>query len=159
MISGVPAYVPNDIMVMLNYEYDKGTTSYHYDGYYYVPQVRLWLKEEQLTFLFEESAYKDGDKINPDKLTGLIKKMNIDHKVRLLESSDDILIEYYLTQKYTSYHEIEKKFMLNPSLQHSILDLKEKTEYHQLTSKFHMDKPLRKSLFDYEYLERVKHSE
>lgn len=159
MISGVPAYVPNDIMVMLNYEYDAGTTAYYFEGYYYVPQVRLWLKEDQLTFLFDQSKFKDGDKVNPDKLVALIRKMTIDHKVKLLESSDDILIEYYLTQKYTAYHEIEKRLMLDPSLQNSILDLKDKTEYHQLTSKFHMGKPLRKCLFDYEYIERKKHND
>ncbi|ODV65425.1 hypothetical protein HYPBUDRAFT_163037 [Hyphopichia burtonii NRRL Y-1933] len=159
MLGGVPLYIPNDVMSMLNHEYTQGTTLYYFDGYYYVPSIRLWIQQEKLTFLFDEKDYKDGNEINVDKFTQLVKTMNDDLKVKLLESDKDILIEYYLTHHYTSLHEIEKKLMLDPSLQHLILDLKHNTDYHQLTSKFKMGKPLRKPLFDYEYIERLRHDE
>lgn len=70
---------------------------------------------------------------------------------------EDVLIEYYLTHKLTALHEIEKKFMLDHTLQQLMFDLLEKVEYHQLTSRFKMGSPLRKSLFDFEYFERFKH--
>ncbi|CUM66789.1 uncharacterized protein PRCAT00004471001 [Priceomyces carsonii] len=158
MIGGVPVYVPNDIMSMLNREYSQGTRSYHFGGYYYVPLVRLWVEEKYLLFLFDEKAYKDGDKINKDKLSFLVRQMTPEDKVRLLQSNNDILVEYYLTHKHTALHEIEKKFMLDSSLQHSILDLKHKSDYHQLTSRFKMGKPLRKSLWDYSQIERHLHT-
>ena len=43
----VPVFVPNDIMSMLNHEYPRGTKSHYYDGYYYVPLLRLWLQESK----------------------------------------------------------------------------------------------------------------
>lgn len=154
MIGGVPVYVPNDIMSMLNHEYAKGTTSYVFDGYYYVPILRLWVKDDKLQVLLELKNLKD---LNQDQMIDLVQHLTIEDKIKLLEAHDDLLIEYYLTHKYTQLHEIEKKFMLDPSLQYSITDLKSNTEYHQLTSKFKMGKPLRKPLFDYEYVERLKH--
>lgn len=159
MLGGVPVYVPNDIMSMLNYEYSKGTTAYHFNGYYFVPQVRLWVLENHLTPLFDENLYKDGDKVNPDKLVELVTQMTIEDKVRLLELNQDVLMEYYLTHKYTMYHDMEKKFMLDHSLQHLILELKDNKNYHRLTSKFNMGKPLRKCLYDFEFIERLKHKE
>ena len=56
-------------------------------------------------------------------------------------------------------HDMEKKFMLDHSLQHLILELKDNKNYHRLTSKFNMGKPLRKCLYDFEFIERLKHKE
>lgn len=159
MLGGVPVFIPNDVMSLLNYEYSKGTSSYYFSGYYYVPCLRLWLREERLTFLFLEEDYRDGDKVDIDKFIELVKNMSVDIKLKLLEQDEEILIEYYLTHKHTALHEIEKKFMFDASSQHLILDLHENPEYHQLTSRFKMAKPLRKPLFDYEHIERLKHAE
>ncbi|EGV64664.1 hypothetical protein PSN45_005003 [Yamadazyma tenuis] len=156
MIGGVPVYVPNDIMSMLNHEYPKGTTSYQFEDYFYVPILRLWLKRDRLQVLLDDKGLKD---INLDQMTEFLKGLTVDDKVKLLETHDSVLIEYYLTHKHTQLHEIEKKFMLDPTLQYSILDLKDNYDYHQLTSNFKMGSPLRKSLYDYEYIERLKHQE
>lgn len=159
MLGGVPVFIPNDFMSLLNLEYSKGTSSYYFDGYYYVPCLRLWLREERLVFLFPEEEYRDGDRVDTEKLIELVKNMSVDHKLRLLEQDEEILIEYYLTHKHTTLHEVEKKLMLDASLQHSVPDLSENSEYNQLTSKFSMGKPLRKPLFDYEFIERLKHAD
>lgn len=156
LIGGVPVYVPNDILSMLNHEYPKGTTSYVFEDYYYVPILRLWIKKDKLQVLLDLRGLKD---LSEEQFIDLLQNLTLDDKIKLLETHDDVLIEYYLTQKYTHLHEIEKKFMLDHTLQHSITDLKSTPEYHQLTSNFKMGKPLRKSLFDYEHIERLKHSE
>lgn len=158
LIGGVPVYVPNDIMSMLNHEYAKGTKSYHFSNYYYVPILRLWVKKDKLFPLLESKGVKTK-KTRKGKVVEVLKKFTEEDKVTLLETNDDILMEYYLTHKYTHLHEIEKKFMLDHSLQYSITDLADNIKYHQLTSRFNMGKPLRKSLFDYEYIERFKHPE
>lgn len=154
MIGGVPVYVPNDIMSMLNHEYSQGTTAYYFEDYFYVPILRLWIKKDKLQVLLEAKGLKN---LSDDQMVDLIKHLTAEDKLKLLESHDEILIEYYLTHKYTQLHEIEKKFMLDHTLQYSMTDLKDKHDYHQLTSNFKMGKPLRKSLFDYEYIERFKH--
>ncbi|KAK6457839.1 LicD family-domain-containing protein [Scheffersomyces xylosifermentans] len=156
-IGGVPVYVPNDIMSMLNHEYSQGTAIYHFQGYYYVPCLRLWVLEDRIKKIFNEDKYMVGNEIDKDKLLQLIVDMRPEQKLTLLESDDELLIEYYLTQKQTALHEVEKKFMLDPSLKFSTLDLHSNYDYHQLTSKFKMSKPFRKSLFDWEYFERFDH--
>ncbi|EGW34880.1 uncharacterized protein SPAPADRAFT_145464 [Spathaspora passalidarum NRRL Y-27907] len=161
MISGVPVYVPNDILSMLNHEYSVGTKSYYFDGYYYVPVLRLWLQEERLLVLFKPEQYESSsDDTRHEKIINLIKQLGEEEKLKLLESNEETLMEYYLTHKFTTFHEVEKKFMLDHSLQSSIQDLSGNSEYHQLTSKFKMsNKPMRKSLYDYEYFERFEHME
>lgn len=158
MIGGVPVYVPNDIMSMLNNEYLAGTRSYYFGGYYYVPCLRLWLQVNKIKPIFKPEQYEAKTKVRErEKLTELIKNIDDEGKLRLLEMHEDVLIEYYLTHKLTSLHEIEKKFMLDHTLQQLMFDLLDKVEYHQLTSRFKMGSPLRKSLFDFEYFERFKH--
>ncbi|KAI5949708.1 hypothetical protein CANMA_005516 [Candida margitis] len=158
MIGGVPVYVPNDIMSMLNNEYSAGTRSYYYAGYYYVPCLRLWIHVNKIKPIFKPEQYESKTKVRErEALTALIKNIDDEGKLRLLEMHEDVLIEYYLTHKLTTLHEVEKKFMFDHTLQQSMFDLSEKVEYHHLTSKFKMGSPLRKSLFDFEYYERFKH--
>ncbi|KAI5960297.1 uncharacterized protein KGF55_004589 [Candida pseudojiufengensis] len=155
MIGGVPVYVPNDIMSMLNNEYSGGTRSYYYNGYYFVPCLRLWLQESKIKTIFKEDQYYSKTKENEkEKLIELIKKMDNDQKLKLLELNNDILIEYYLTQKLTNFHNNEKKFMFDYSLQLSNFNLSTNEAYHELTSMFKMSDPLRKSLYDFEYFQR-----
>lgn len=159
MISGVPVYVPNDILLTLNHEYSVGTKNYFFNEYYYVPCVRLWLKGDKILPLFKESDYKTSGSVIPEKVVELIKAMTPKDKVRLLELDDEVLIEYFLTHKCTALHELEKTFMMDATLQQSITDLSKNKAYHNLTSKFKMGQPLRKSLFDYIYFERFTHEE
>ncbi|CAH6718576.1 hypothetical protein CLIB1444_01S09802 [[Candida] jaroonii] len=153
-IGGVPVYVPNDIMSMLNHEYAKGTKSYKFHDYYYIPILRLWLKKDDFQILLQD---RNLNELNKKQTIDLLQNLELKDKVRLLETNDNILTEYYLTHNHTQLHEVEKKFMLDPSLQFSITDLRNNFEYHHLTSKFKMGKPLRKALFDYEYIERLKY--
>lgn len=157
MIGGVPVYVPNDIMSMLNHEYAKGTKSYHFGDYFYVPILRLWITKAKLTPLLESKGI-DPKEIKKGQMVDLLKHLTVDDKLKILESNDEVLMEYYLTHKITHLHEIEKKFMLDHSLQHSITDV-DSVGYRQLTLRFNMGTPLRKALFDYEYIERFKHND
>lgn len=158
-LGGVPLYVPNDFMTLLNQEYDKGTTAYHFDGHYYVPCVRLWLKEEKLIPLFQEKDFRNSDgSVDVERLSTLVRDMKEEMKVKLLESNDDILIEYYLTHKETKLHEVEKQFLLDSLGQQTNLgEIPHADLYNQLTAQFKMGRPARKALFDYEYMERAKH--
>ncbi|CAK9438598.1 uncharacterized protein LODBEIA_P28220 [Lodderomyces beijingensis] len=158
MIGGVPVYVPNDVMSMLNNEYSGGTTLLYFDGYYYVPCLRLWIQQAKVKSIFRPEQYVSKSRERErEKLISLISNLDEEGKLRLLELNEDVLIEYYLTHKLTALHEIEKKYMFDYSLQQSMFDLSEKTEYHELTSHFKMKSPLRKSLYDFEHFERFKH--
>ncbi|KAI3403850.2 hypothetical protein KGF56_003280 [Candida oxycetoniae] len=157
-IGGVPVYVPNDILSMLNSEYSRGTKSLYFEGYYYVPCLRLWLKQSKIKSIFKPEKYmsktKEGEQ---DKLIELVTQLDDEGKLRILEMNEDVLIEYYLTHKLTALHEMEKKFMFDHSLQQSVSDISGNTKYHELTSRFKMGSPLRKSLFDFESFGRFKH--
>ncbi|KAK6464810.1 LicD family-domain-containing protein [Scheffersomyces coipomensis] len=164
MIGGVPVYVPNDIMAMLNHEYSHGTTAFHYQGYYYVPILRLWIHEKYLLPLFSKKTKQEvildkKGKVKVQEFSKLIRRLKLKDKLKLLERNDQILIEYYLTHKLTNFHEIEKQLMLDYSLRYSLQDFTNNKAYHDLTSKFKMGKPLRKSLYDFEYFDRFKHKE
>jgi len=63
MIGGVPVYVPNDIMSMLNNEYSVGTRSYYFGGYYYVPCLRLWLQVNKIKPIFKPEQYEAKTKV------------------------------------------------------------------------------------------------
>ncbi|RCK56048.1 Protein MNN4 [Candida viswanathii] len=158
LLGGVPVLVPNDIMAMLKHEYKNGITSYFFQGYYYVPSMRLWIEESQLLPIFKAEDYESPtDEQRQENIIGLVKNMDFDTKLRLLEANKHILIEYYLTQKTTGLHEIEKRVMLDESLENLILNLEGNDEYNHLTAKFALTTPLRKSLFDYEYFGRFKY--
>ncbi|ODV77401.1 uncharacterized protein CANTADRAFT_55852 [Suhomyces tanzawaensis NRRL Y-17324] len=161
MIDAVPVYVPNDIMSMLNFEYSQGTTAYYFNHYFYVPIIRLWLPEGKIIKIFEqEGKYRDRKgKVNVKKLVGRIKNMDLDDKVRLLESDKEILIEYERTNEFTSMHNYEKLYMMDFSQQLSVLDLHNNTEYHQLTSRYELGRPLMNSLFAFEYYDRAEGSD
>ncbi|EMG46678.1 Mannosylphosphorylation of N-linked oligosaccharides effector, putative [Candida maltosa Xu316] len=158
MLGGVPVFIPNDIMAMLNNEYSRGTKSFYYEGYYYVPQVRLWLQEKRILPLFSPEEYEaPTEDARQANIINLIKTMTLEDKVELLEQNQDILVEYYLTQKYTGFHEIERRLMMDDSMQKSILNLDDSNEYKHLTAKFELGEPVRKSLFDFLYYGRFKY--
>lgn len=163
MMGGVPILIPNNIMVMLNHEYEKGTRSYYFSPspgvvYYYVPKLRLWIEQANLLGLFDKYQFTENGEVNPEKLFKLVRDMTDEDKVKLLEKNDEILVEYYKTHRLTRMHEAEKKYLFDASLQQSVTDLNNSTSYQRLVSKFHMAKPLRKPLFDYEYIERLQHT-
>lgn len=149
MISGVPTFIPNDIMTMLNKEYQKGTKLYYYQGYYFVPILRLWLQEKDLKPVLKGRKLSN---LKQYQVIDLLQNLTEKDKVKLLEN-DEILSEYYLTYEYTKLHELEKEYMFDERRQYSI-ELKQ--GYDELMLRFEMGKPLRKSLFNYEYLERFR---
>ncbi|CAX44509.1 mannosylphosphorylation of N-linked oligosaccharides effector, putative [Candida dubliniensis CD36] len=158
MLGGVPVFVPNDIMSMLNQEYPKGTKSYYYDGYYYVPLLRLWLQESKILAAFKPEQYEAvTDEARQENILELIKTLRHEDAFQLLKSNKDMLTEYYLTQKYTGLHQREKQLMMDEAAERSVLDLEHNEQYNRLTSNFYIGPPLRKCLFDFEYYGRFKH--
>lgn len=158
MLGGVPVFVPNDIMSMLNHEYPRGTKSHYYDGYYYVPLLRLWLQESKILTAFKPEQYEAvTDEARQENILELIKNLRHEDAFQLLTLSNDILIEYYLTQKYTGLHVREKQLMMDEASERLILDLEHNEQYNSLTSNFYIGPPLRKCLFDFEYYGRFKH--
>lgn len=158
MLGGTPVLVPNDIMTMLTYEYRKGVSSYYFQGYYYVPAVRLWIEESQLLPAFKPEKYESpSEEQRRQNIIELIENMNFEDKVRLLMINRHVLIEYYITQRATGLHEREKKLMFDSTMTKLLLNLEGNNEYNHLTAKFELTKPFRKSLFDFEYFGRFNH--
>ncbi|CUM64505.1 uncharacterized protein PRCAT00002110001 [Priceomyces carsonii] len=156
MLCGVPVYVPLTITDRLTFEYPNGVTSYEFNGWYFVPQLMLWLKKEQVAAVFkkEDILQEDGN-INHIKLIDQVKNMSDEQVLKLLEN-DDILVEYYLTKEMTDIHEKEFHLMFDSIGRDKEITASDE-EYHKLVSTFRMHKPLRKALWDFENLERPKH--
>lgn len=97
---------------MLTYEYRKGVSSYYFQGYYYVPAVRLWIEESQLLPAFKPEKYESpSEEQRRQNIIELIENMNFEDKVRLLMINRHVLIEYYITQRATGLHEREKTYV------------------------------------------------
>lgn len=171
MIDGIPCYIPNQIEKILKDEYSVGMERYEYDDYYFIDQLNLWIHALKFVFLFADAhpgIFKGGAVSDPDKLIELVKGINEEQALRILEKNDDILLEYYLTKDITDLHKEELALMFNSNLgaitklgdfglqrEQEIID--ENMAYRKLISEFKLRKPLRKSVFNYERVDKPLH--
>lgn len=161
MLAGVPVFIPSVITDRLIFEYTQGLTNLEFHDWYFIHQLNLWLKKDQIGVIFKDEQVKNNEgEYDRDKLLERIASMNDNDIFRLLDSQDEVLMEYYLTKELTDMHDTEKQYLFdsfgrdNIQLKHNLKSLE---KYNQFVSTFKMSRPLRKSLWDYENLERSKH--
>lgn len=159
-IGGVPVYIPSVITDRLVFEYPEGLTRREFHGWYFVDKLNLWVHQDQLVKVFRDQDIKnDEGNYDIDKLMDAVRDISDSTVLRLLDSDDELLVEYYLTKELTDFHALERQYLFNGDLDNKALneDTELKTKYNELVSGIKMSKPLRKPLWDYENLERLKH--
>lgn len=172
-LGGVPLFIPNDITKRLSFEYPKGVTSPEFNGWYYIPQLAMWVHKDELHAAFDDNDFRiistkqeEHGKIDGNKLNQLILDMEEEHVLQLLHRDSDILCEYYKTKEITSIHEVESKFLFGQKtkedgktvVEDRLLSGKEYDDYSAfVNNKIKMSKPLRKSYFQYHYIDQPKH--
>lgn len=161
MMGGVPLFVPNKIEERLRFEYKTGLDSYEYGGWIFVPRLQLWVMKEELTkVLTDEEKLRDG-KEDTEKIVDSVKSMSEDTVVKLLQSSDNILKEYYLTKKLSDWHQKEKSILIQEDGDdvHDLMENEDlRKKYENLITEVSLRPPLRMSLYEYEHFERKSHS-
>ncbi|CAK9438599.1 uncharacterized protein LODBEIA_P28230 [Lodderomyces beijingensis] len=168
MLGGVPVFVPSQIETILKQEYAVGMTSYHYEGFFFIDALNLWIHYSKLAFLFAPE-YDDTGDLDVEKFTVLVQNITKEQIVQLLENDEDILLEYYLTKDATDTHKQELAFMfqlnngtdtclkeVNGAMKTSD-EISNNRNYHELTSQFKFQKPFRRALFNYEAIDQPKH--
>lgn len=158
MLSGVPVFIPQQIENRLKFAYPKGISDYEFGGWLFVPSIGLWLPKLRVTEVLDKSEYsKDGNE-QRELLIEAAKNLSEEQILKLLQE-DDVLVEYYLTNKYTEFHEKEAQFLFDKDGKDSKkLNVPSvRGRYKQLTKSIQMRPPMRKCLFEYEKYDRVKH--
>ncbi|EGV65592.1 hypothetical protein CANTEDRAFT_101612 [Yamadazyma tenuis ATCC 10573] len=161
MMGGVPVFIPSTITNRLVFEYSEGLTNLEFHDWYFVHGLNLWLKNDIVGSIFADEEVKNPEgEYDREKMLRRIAKMDDSDIFNLLDTYDEVLMEYYLTKDLTDYHDMEKQYLFDSyGRDNKKLDLDPhmKDEYNQFVSTFKMSKPLRKSLWDYENIERIKH--
>lgn len=157
MMGGVPLLVPNQIEERLRFEYEKGLTDFEYNGWYFVPKLQLWVMTDKLAKVLPQEAITKDGKQNRELVILGAQEMSDEQALKMLED-DEILMEYYLTHKLTSWHSEEKKYLFTEDGKDNknlLKDVEAKSNYISLTGQIHMNKPLRKCLYEYEAFDRI----
>lgn len=173
MMNGVPLHIPKQITKRLRFEYPNGVNRPEFSNWFFVPKLRLWLRQEQLTAVLDENdtRFETSDQ-NPmydnDKIISLVIDITDEELFKLLENNPSVLSEYYLTKELTAFHEKEVDYLFRKEFddQGKVSNTEDKTfepespenlDYLQLLSSVEYSKPLRKPLFQYEKYDQPKH--
>lgn len=161
MLGGVPIFVPNSIEARLRFEYPKGLDDYEYNGWYFVPKLKLWVMKNKLSKVVPESQItRDGQQIREMIIDAAISLT--DQQAADMLKDDDILMEYYLTHKHTEWHLQEKELLFDVEGKDNMMAFKDpklRAKYTELTGQIKMDKPMRKCLYEYERFDRELHAQ
>ncbi|CCH46166.1 putative secreted protein [Wickerhamomyces ciferrii] len=102
----IPVFIPNNISSILLDEYkQQKTLTNEYQGYHYLPQLRLWIQSGKIS-----NIVRDEDKRRDNNL---ITEQDV---IKLLEQDDEILFEYAKTWDITLIREKEKEILRDQSL-------------------------------------------
>lgn len=121
-VEGVPAYVPNNYMVMLQREYNEGgLMEQKFKRYVYLPRLRIWHPFDKVS-QFVVGKGKDFQpmlELGPDKSKALNKidkmavyTMSDEDYLELMVREKLLLVEYLTTREVTALHENEMKKLL-----------------------------------------------
>lgn len=158
MMGGVPLYVPNQIEERLRFEYSKGLDSPEFKDWYFVPKLQLWVMKRKLMEIFTKEDYSnDKGDFDMRKMIDLVAEMTDAQGLALLKD-DEILREYYLTNKFTEWHMVEKTFLFDNEGKDNFTALNDphiRRRYNTFVGTAHMGKPLRKCLYEYEVFDRI----
>lgn len=142
------SYVPSNFIMTLNYEYnDKGLTSINFKDYFYMNNLRMWIKTSKiLDYMKDPAAWlrknkgtsgnskqegtvleakKEGDVkplISKREVSNFekfqINKLNIDNHLDLLQDNE-IFKEFVKTSEFTRAHELEMKYLMKDDYEHA----------------------------------------
>lgn len=119
---GEIAYVPKSYSAILAEEYKKGLLEKFFKGRFFVPQLRLWVSQDDLRFFLrhrrEWITYYNTSEVDlqkkKTKTEGDLTKLELEQLLNLSESdllellmNDELLLEYYSSRDITSIHEHE----------------------------------------------------
>lgn len=160
MMDGVPVYIPHEIDERLVWEYRLGLESHQHRGWYFVPQLQLWISKEKLLKIFDEKDCLDEENIfDPEMLVDKMLGMSDEEALQLLED-DATLREYYLTSNLTAWHTHEKTFLFTEDGMDNLDAFKDpefRQNYNNFVAGVKFYPPLRKALYEYEQFDRTQH--
>lgn len=163
-VDGVPAYVPNDFVSMLQAEYGVSSTgAIKHRNYAFFPRIRLW-QDIRSVRRHINGAQSESSKVDLGADT-IAAKENVDKVsefsfsdqdyIQLMASEPQLLVDYLVSRDVTSLHEREMDALLNGKSTEKLLLEDGKLKYsfqpirHDLTNYKH-----HKYNFDFE--EEVK---
>ncbi|KAF3987586.1 hypothetical protein FT663_04403 [Candidozyma haemuli var. vulneris] len=142
-VEGVPAYVPNDFMLMLQREYNAGGLfEQRYKRYVFLPRLRVWYPSDKVND-FVTGKGKDFEPIlelgtDKSKAVSSIDKMAVysmsdEDYLEFMAREKPLLVEYLATRDVTSLHEKEMKQLLKNKPTDQLL-LENEQLVHQFSS-------------------------
>ncbi|ODV76705.1 uncharacterized protein CANTADRAFT_27725 [Suhomyces tanzawaensis NRRL Y-17324] len=172
MFSGVPTYIPNEIIRRLKFEYPRGgLVSYEHKDWYFVPKLQNWVHQDQLLSVVDPNDYLEGTDVSKNKLITLAKTISDEQLHGILAQSEPLQLEFSHSKGLYDFHKAELSYLVKydqdkPKGPNDPLDKQGKMldnyesgkneEYDALVKKtVRLDKPLRMSLFEYEHLRDV----
>ncbi|KAG7665486.1 uncharacterized protein J8A68_000888 [[Candida] subhashii] len=105
LFDGEYMYVPNQVTKVLMSDFSPiSLVNKKFQGYTYIPILRLWLKTHILDDFLFENAKKTNKQI---KQRMRVIELNEEQCLELLKSNRDILVQYLRTKRVTEYHDNE----------------------------------------------------
>lgn len=160
MMNGEPVFIPNKVEERLRFEYETGLDKYEFNGWIFVPQLQLWvLKSNLMKILTDEETHKDETE-DIETIVNSVKNLSSERIIKLLQSNDDILKEYFLSKDLAEWHMKEKNVLFDNNGKDRIdvfEDSERKQYYEELVGEISMRSPMRMCLYEYEKFERTAH--
>lgn len=149
LFNGVPVHVPYLVTQRLLFEYGAAITSNENNGWYFVPNLNLWITQDYADFILGPGKHR----VERQMRLALISE---EETVQFLNNYDHLLTEYYLTRPLTDVHTMEKELLFD-----SVgLDKDHQDEaYYDLISTFEFGKPMRKGLFETSRMHQITEAE
>lgn len=139
-VEGVPAYVPNNYMLILQQEYNEGgLVDQKFKRYVFLPRLRIWHPFDKVSqfVLGKGKHFSPVLELGPDKSKAL---SNIDKMAVYTMSDEDylelmvrerlLLVEYITTRDVTALHQKEMEKLFKNKLTKSLLFENDKLKYH-----------------------------
>lgn len=119
IVEGQPAYIPKDFTKILKNEYSSGLEKQKYQGYTFMPKLRMWVLTRAIENYLETKGRGHEMKKHNNDIP--IKEFTDDDYVNLLLEQEDLFVDYMLTKNITAFHEREMDHLLADKSTKSLL--------------------------------------